>query len=154
GGHSDVVMGALITSSESIANEMYRIQNSSGAVCGPQDAFLVLRGVKTLHLRMQRHSENGEKVAKWLTEHPAVDKVYYPGLPEHRNHDIAKKQMHAFGGMVSFTLKKDTAKAAHNVLNKFKLFALAESLGGVESLVGHPFTSTNASTPVDIRSQL
>lgn len=154
GGHSDVVMGALITSDEIIAKEMYRIQNSSGAVCGPQDAFLVLRGVKTLHLRMQRHSENGEKVANWLTKHPAVHKVYYPGLPEHRNHHIAKKQMSAFGGMVSFSLNDDTTEAAHKVLNKCKLFALAESLGGVESLVGHPATSTNASTPVDIRRQL
>lgn len=153
GGHSDVVMGALITSDENIAKEIYRIQNSSGAVCGPQDAFLVLRGVKTLHLRMQRHSENGEKVAQWLTKHPAIDKVYYPGLPNHKNHAIAKNQMSAFGGMVSFTLKDDTTEAANTVLNKCKLFALAESLGGVESLVGHPATMTHASIPVEIRRE-
>ena len=153
GGHSDVVMGALVTSDEKIAKEMYRIQNSSGAVCGPQDAFLVLRGVKTLHLRMERHSENAEKVAQWLTGHPTVDKVYYPGLPNHKNHSVAKKQMSAFGGMVSFTLKTDTTKAAHAVVAKCKLFALAESLGGVESLVGHPATMTHASIPVDTRRE-
>ncbi|NEN23878.1 cystathionine gamma-synthase [Cryomorpha ignava] len=153
GGHSDVVMGALVTSDEKIAKEMYRIQNSSGAVCGPQDAFLVLRGVKTLHLRMQRHSENGEKVANWLTKNPAVDKVYYPGLPNHKNHAVAKKQMSAFSGMVSFTLKTDTTQAAHAVLSKCKLFALAESLGGVESLIGHPATMTHASIPADARRE-
>lgn len=151
GGHSDVVMGALITDDKKIAKEMYRIQNSSGAVCGPQDAFLALRGVKTLHLRMQRHSENGQKVAEWLTGHPAVNKVYYPGLASHKNHAIARKQMNGFSGMVSFSLKTDTTEAAHAVVAKFKLFALAESLGGVESLVGHPASMTHASIPVDIR---
>lgn len=153
GGHSDVVMGALVTSDEKIASEMFRIQNASGAVCGPQDAFLVLRGVKTLHLRMERHSENGAKVAEFLKGHPAVDKVYYAGLEEHPNHEIAKKQMMSFTGMVSFTLKDDTPEAAHSVLNNCKLFSLAESLGGVESLIGHPATMTHASIPVELRRE-
>jgi len=153
GGHSDVVMGSLCTNSEEIAAEIYRIQNSSGAVCGPQDAFLVLRGVKTLHLRMQRHCENGEKIAKWLTSHQAIDKVYYPGLPDHPNHDIAKKQMRGFTGMVSFTLKKDTIEGAHEMVAKCKLFSLAESLGGVESLIGHPATMTHASIPAEVRKK-
>ncbi len=153
GGHSDVVMGALCTNDEEIAAEIYRIQNSSGAVCGPQDSFLVLRGVKTLHLRMQRHCENGEKISKWLTSHKAVDKVYYPGLPEHPNHEIAKKQMRGFTGMVSFTLKKDSIEEAHKMVANCKLFSLAESLGGVESLIGHPATMTHASIPADIRKK-
>lgn len=151
GGHSDVVMGALVTNDEAIAKEMYRIQNSSGAVCGPQDAFLVLRGVKTLHLRMERHSQNGDRVARWLLEQDAVDKVYYPGLESHPGHEIAKRQMSAFTGMVSFSLKDDTTAAAHDVLNRCKLFSLAESLGGVESLIGHPATMTHASIPADVR---
>lgn len=151
GGHSDVVMGALIVKDENIASEMYRIQNSSGAVCGPQDAFLVLRGVKTLHVRMQRHNENGQKIAEWLTTHPAVDLVHYPGLKSHKGHEIAKKQMNGFTGMISFTLKNNTTEAAHAVVAKFKLFALAESLGGVESLVGHPATMTHASIPAEVR---
>lgn len=151
GGHSDVVMGALATSDDAIASEMYRIQNSSGAVCGPQDAFLVLRGVKTLHLRMQRHCENGEKIARWLTEHPAVNSVYYPGLESHPNHEVAKKQMRGFSGMVSFTLNEDTLEAAHRIAAKCELFSLAESLGGVESLIGHPATMTHASIPSEVR---
>jgi cystathionine beta-lyase len=151
GGHSDVVMGALITSNEKIAKEIYRIQNSSGAICGPQDAFLVLRGVKTLHLRMERHCENGLKMAEFLVNHPAVDKVYYPGLITHKGHEIAKTQMNGYTGMVSFSLKNDSSEAAHKVLAKCKLFALAESLGGVESLIGHPATMTHASIPVDLR---
>ena len=153
GGHSDVVMGALITNDEHIASEMYRIQNSSGAVCGPQDSFLVLRGVKTLHLRMERHSENGMKIARWLEKHPAIDKVYYPGLESHPAHEIAKKQMRGFTGMVSYTLKNDTVKAAHDMVARCKLFTLAESLGGVESLIGHPATMTHASIPEDVRRQ-
>lgn len=153
GGHSDVVMGALVTNNEEIANEIYRIQNSSGAVCGPQDAFLVLRGVKTLHLRMQRHCENGTEIANWLLSHPKVDKVYYPGLENHPNHDIAKKQMRGYTGMVSFTLKTDTIEAAHQILEKCKVFSLAESLGGVESLIGHPATMTHASIPADVRRE-
>lgn len=151
GGHSDVVMGALLTSDDGIASEMYRIQNSSGAVCGPQDAFLVLRGVKTLHLRMQRHCENGEKIARWLTNHPAVKDVFYPGLESHPSHQVAKKQMRGFSGMVSFTLNEDTLEAAHRIVAKCHLFSLAESLGGVESLIGHPATMTHASIPAEVR---
>lgn len=151
GGHSDVVMGALVTADEKIAKEMYRIQNASGAVCGPQDAFLALRGVKTLHLRMQRHSENGDKVARFLSAHHAVSRVYYPGLETCTDHQTAKKQMDAFTGMVSFTLKKDTAEAAHQVLKNLRIFSLAESLGGVESLAGHPAAMTHASVPEDVR---
>ena len=153
GGHSDVVMGALVTNDEEIASEIYRIQNSSGAICGPQDAFLVLRGVKTLHLRMQRHCENAMEVAKFLSDHSAIDKLYYPGLESHPGHEIAKKQMRGFSGMVSFTLKKDTVKAAHEILAKCKVFSLAESLGGVESLIGHPATMTHASIPENTRKQ-
>jgi cystathionine beta-lyase/cystathionine gamma-synthase len=153
GGHSDVVMGALVTNDEEIASEIYRIQNSSGAICGPQDAFLVLRGVKTLHLRMQRHCENAMEVAKYLSDHPAIDKLYYPGLESHPGHEIAKKQMRGFSGMVSFSLKKDTVKAAHEILAKCKIFSLAESLGGVESLIGHPATMTHASIPENARKQ-
>lgn len=151
GGHSDVVMGALVTADEAIAAEIYRIQNSSGAICGPQDAFLVLRGVKTLHLRMERHCENGDRVARWLREQAAVDQVHYPGLEDHPGHEVAKKQMSGYTGMVSFTLKKDTTEAAHEVLSRCKLFSLAESLGGVESLIGHPATMTHASIPTDLR---
>jgi cystathionine beta-lyase len=147
GGHSDVVMGALVVNDEKIANEIYRIQNSSGAVCGPQDAFLVLRGIKTLHLRVQRHCENGKKVAEFLAAHPKVENVYWPGLPSHPNHDIAKKQMLDFGGMVSFTLKGNKLEDALNVVKNVEIFALAESLGGVESLIGHPATMTHAAIP-------
>lgn len=151
GGHSDVVMGALVTNDEKIASEIYRIQNSSGAVCGPQDCFLVLRGVKTLHLRMQRHCENAMKVAKYLRNHSAIDKLYYPGLASHPGHEIAKKQMLGFSGMVSFTLKSDTVKAAQDTIAKCRVFTLAESLGGVESLIGHPATMTHASIPQKLR---
>jgi cystathionine beta-lyase len=153
GGHSDVVMGALVTNDEAIASEIYRIQNSSGAVCGPQDCFLVLRGVKTLHLRMQRHCENAMAVANYLSNHLAIDKLYYPGLVSHSGHEIAKKQMRDFGGMVSFTLKTDTVKAAHDMVARCKVFTLAESLGGVESLIGHPATMTHASIPENVRRQ-
>lgn len=147
GGHSDVVMGALIVNDEKLATEIYRIQNSSGAVCGPQDAFLVLRGIKTLHLRVQRHCENGKKIAEFLTTHPKVENVYWPGLPSHPNHNVAKKQMRDFGGMVSFTLKGNKLEDALNVVKKVRIFALAESLGGVESLIGHPATMTHAAIP-------
>lgn len=147
GGHSDVVMGALICNSDNIADEIYRIQNSSGAVCGPQDAFLVLRGIKTLHLRVQRHCENGKEVANFLKKHPKVDNVFWPGFESHPNHDVAKKQMRGFGGMVSFTLKENNLDDALSVLKKVKIFALAESLGGVESLIGHPVTMTHAAIP-------
>ena len=151
GGHSDVVMGALVTSDDKIAEEIYRIQNSSGAVCGPMDSFLVLRGIKTLHLRMQRHCENGEKVAHFLENHPIVDTVYWPGLKSHPNHDVAVSQMKDFGGMISFTLVGDKLESAKKVVSKTELFTLAESLGGVESLIGHPSTMTHASIPREER---
>ncbi|MBI1836349.1 MAG: cystathionine gamma-synthase [Flavobacteriia bacterium] len=153
GGHSDVVMGALITSDEAISKEMYRIQNSSGAITAPMDSFLVLRGIKTLHLRMQRHCENGEKVAQFLVKHPKIDKVYWPGFESHPNHDVAKRQMRGFGGMISFTLKGNKLQDAHEIVKKVSLFALAESLGGVESLIGHPATMTHASIPKEEREK-
>ena len=153
GGHSDVVMGILVTDNEEISKEMYRIQNSTGAVTAPMDSFLVLRGIKTLHLRVQRHCENGEKIALFLATHPKVDKVYWPGFETHPNHDVAKKQMRGFGGMISFTLVGNKLEDAHAVVKKVKLFALAESLGGVESLIGHPATMTHASIPKEEREK-
>lgn len=153
GGHSDVVMGALVCNDDTLAAEMYRIQNSSGAVTAPMDSFLVLRGIKTLHLRMQRHCENGEKIARYLTTHPAVDKVYWPGFETHPNHQVAKEQMRGFGGMISFTLKGNQLQDALNLVKKVTLFALAESLGGVESLIGHPATMTHASIPKEVREK-
>ena len=153
GGHSDVVMGALVCNDDALATEMYRIQNSSGAVTAPMDSFLVLRGIKTLHLRMQRHCENGEKIARYLQTHPKVDKVYWPGFETHPNHDVAKKQMRGFGGMISFTLKGNQLQDALDLVKKVDIFALAESLGGVESLIGHPATMTHASIPKEVREQ-
>jgi cystathionine beta-lyase len=153
GGHSDVVMGALVCNDDEIAKEMYRIQNSSGAVTGPMDSFLVLRGIKTLHVRMQRHCENGEKIARWLKTHPKVDKVYWPGLEEHPNHAVAKRQMRGYGGMISFSLKGNRLEDAKKLAVGTKLFALAESLGGVESLIGHPATMTHASIPKEEREK-
>ena len=153
GGHSDVVMGILVTDNEEISKEMYRIQNSSGAVTAPMDSFLVLRGIKTLHLRVQRHCENGAKIAHWLAKHPKVDKVYWPGFETHPNHEIAKKQMRDFGGMISFTLKDNKLEDAHAIVKKVAVFALAESLGGVESLIGHPATMTHASIPKEEREK-
>lgn len=153
GGHSDVVMGALVTNDDEIAKEMYRIQNSSGAICGPMDAFLVLRGIKTLHLRMQKHSENGRKVAEFLSTHPKVENVYWPGFETHKNHHIAKEQMRDFGGMISFSLVGNKLEDALEVVKKVKIFALAESLGGVESLIGHPVTMTHASIPKEEREK-
>ncbi len=150
-GHSDVVMGAIITNSDAIAEQLAFIQNSCGAVPGPQDCFLVLRGIKTLHIRMQRHCENGKRVAHFLKSHPKVHKVYWPGFDDHLNHDVAKKQMRDFGGMISFTLLDDQLDVAMEVLSSFKLFSLAESLGGVESLVGHPSSMTHASIPREQR---
>lgn len=147
GGHSDVVMGALVVKDESLATEMYRIQNSSGAVTAPMDSFLVLRGIKTLHIRMQRHCENGEVIAKYLQKHPKVDKVFWPGFESHPNHHIAKEQMDGFGGMISFTLKGNNIEDAKKIVSNTHLFSLAESLGGVESLIGHPATMTHASIP-------
>ena len=153
GGHSDVIMGALVTSDENIATEMYRIQNSSGAVTGPMDSFLVLRGIKTLHLRMQRHCENGEKIARFLKSNARIEKVYWPGFEDHPNHTIAKQQMRGFGGMISFTLKGNNLEDALAIVKKVSLFALAESLGGVESLIGHPATMTHASIPKEVREK-
>ena len=153
GGHSDVVMGALVTSDEKIATEMYRIQNSSGAVTGPMDSFLVLRGIKTLHLRMQRHCENGEKIARFLKTSAKIEKVYWPGFEDHPNHSVAKQQMRGFGGMISFTLKGNKLEDALAIVKKVSLFALAESLGGVESLIGHPATMTHASIPKEVREK-
>ena len=153
GGHSDVVMGALVVKDEKLSNEMYRIQNSSGAVCGPMDSFLVLRGIKTLHIRMQRHCENGEKIAYYLKSHSKVDKVYWPGFPEHPNHLVAKDQMSGFGGMISFTSKGNKLEDALKIVENVKLFKLAESLGGVESLIGHPASMTHASIPKEKREE-
>jgi cystathionine beta-lyase len=153
GGHSDVVMGALVCNDDALATEMYRIQNSSGAVTAPMDSFLVLRGIKTLHLRMQRHCENGEKIARFLVGHPSVDKVYWPGFETHPNHDVAKTQMRGFGGMISFTLKGNQLQDALALVQKVEIFALAESLGGVESLIGHPATMTHASIPKEVREK-
>jgi cystathionine beta-lyase len=153
GGHSDVVMGALVCKDDALANEMYRIQNSSGAVTAPMDSFLVLRGIKTLHLRVQRHCENGIQIANYLQQHPKVAKVYWPGFETHPNHDVAKKQMRGFGGMISFTLKGDRLEDALAFVKNVEIFALAESLGGVESLIGHPATMTHASIPKDVREK-
>ncbi len=151
GGHSDVVMGALILNNDDWAEQLTFLQNASGAVPGPQDCFLVLRGIKTLHLRMQRHCENGSAVAKFLAAHSRVDKVHWPGFENHPNHEVAKQQMDNFGGMISFTLKGDDVDEAMAVMNKFKYFTIAESLGGVESLCGHPATMTHASIPPEER---
>lgn len=153
GGHSDVVMGALVTNNEQIAKEMYRIQNSSGAVTAPMDSFLALRGIKTLHLRMQRHCENAEKVAHFLANHPKIDSVYWPGFETHPNHAIAKRQMRGFGGMISFNFVGNRLEDALNTVKKVKLFALAESLGGVESLIGHPVTMTHGAIPKEEREK-
>ena len=151
GGHSDVIQGALITNSTSLWEQLYFIQKSSGAVPGPMDCFLVLRGIKTLGIRMKAHCENGEKVANYLAQHPKVAKVYWPGFSNHPGHAIAKKQMRGFGGMLSFELKNDTDTEVKRVLSSTKLFALAESLGGVESLINHPATMTHASIPREER---
>lgn len=153
GGHSDVVMGALVTSDDAIAKEIYRIQNSSGAVTGPMDSFLVLRGIKTLHLRMERHCENGKKVAEFLMTHPKVDKVYWPGLASNPGYEVAKKQMRGFGGMISFNFKGNKLQDALNTVKAVRIFALAESLGGVESLIGHPASMTHASIPKEEREK-
>ena len=151
GGHSDVVHGALVMNDAGMEERLRFIQNSCGAVPGPLDCWLVLRGIKTLHVRMQRHCENGEKIARYLQSHPKVKKVLWVGSEDHPNHDIAKKQMRGFGGMISFILKNDSIEEAVKVLKSTKLFALAESLGGVESLIGHPATMTHASIPREER---
>ena len=147
GGHSDLVMGALIVKDQDLAKKLYFIQNASGAICGPQDAFLALRGIKTLHVRMQRHCENGKAVAEFLKSHPKVETVYWPGFDTHPNHTIAKLQMRNFGGMVSFVTKGNNYDQAIKFVENLKVFTLAESLGGVESLCGHPASMTHASIP-------
>jgi cystathionine gamma-lyase len=151
GGHSDVVHGALIMNSAELEEKLRFIQNSCGAVPGPHDCWLVLRGIKTLHVRMQRHCENGKAIANYLRSHPKVERVIWAGFEDHPNHSIAKKQMRDFGGMISFTLKNDSMEAANAVLSKTELFSLAESLGGVESLIGHPASMTHASIPREDR---
>ena len=152
-GHSDVVLGALMLNDDEIAEKLYFIQNASGAVPGPQDCFLTLRGIKTLHVRMQRHCENAHKVANFLNNHEMVEKVYWPGLHSHKNHDVAKKQMSGFGGMLSFRIKDFNKEQTIKFLEKLHLFTLAESLGGVESLCGHPASMTHASIPVEEREK-
>jgi cystathionine gamma-lyase len=151
GGHSDVIQGALIMNDKGLREQLYFIQKSCGAVPGPMDCFLVLRGIKTLHVRMQRHCENGEQIAHFLRNHPAVDKVFWCGFEDHHGYQIAKKQMRGFGGMMSFTLKDDSVENAVRVLSSTKLFSLAESLGGVESLINHPASMTHASIPREER---
>jgi len=151
GGHSDVIMGALVVNDEPLYKELAFIANSCGAVPGPQDCFLVLRGIKTLHLRMERHCFNGKKIAAYLRDHPKVGKVYWPGFTDHPNHHIAKKQMKDFGGMLSFTLKDDRLEQAIKLMENVELFSLAESLGGVESLINHPASMTHASIPKEER---
>jgi len=151
GGHSDVVLGALIVKDDELAERLRFIQNASGGVPGPMDSFLVLRGIKTLHVRMKAHCENGKAVANFLKNHPKVAKVYWPGFEEHPNHEVAKNQMKDFGGMMSFVLKSDDLKDAVKLISNTHLFSLAESLGGVESLIGHPASMTHASIPKEER---
>lgn len=151
GGHSDVIQGALVVNEKGLYDQLYFIQKSCGAVPGPMDCFLVLRGIKTLHLRMQRHCENGDKIAHWLRNHPKVGKVYWCGFEDHPGYAVAKKQMRGFGGMMSFELKDNSVEAAKKVLSSTHLFSLAESLGGVESLINHPASMTHASIPREER---
>jgi cystathionine beta-lyase/cystathionine gamma-synthase len=151
GGHSDVIQGSLMMNSQDLRDKLYFIQKSCGAVPGPMDCFLVLRGIKTLHVRMKAHCENGKIIAQWLRNHPKIGKVYWPGFEDHPGHAIAKKQMRDFGGMLSFVLKNDSVDEAMRVLSSTKLFALAESLGGVESLINHPASMTHASIPKEER---
>lgn len=147
GGHSDSVVGGLVVKDRELANRLYFIQNASGAVCGPMDSFLVLRGIKTLHVRMQRHCENGRAIAEYLNNNPKIEKVYWPGFEDHPNHMVAKEQMKDFGGMISFVPKGSTYEEAIKIVEKLRVFTLAESLGGVESLVGHPASMSHASIP-------
>lgn len=153
GGHSDVVLGAIMLNDKELADKLYFIQNASGAICGPQDSFLVLRGIKTLHVRMQRHCENTKKIANFLNSNAKVEHVYWPGFDFHENHDIANKQMDDYGGMLSFKVKGDNTKDAVRILERLKIFTLAESLGGVESLCGHPASMTHASIPKEEREK-
>ncbi len=154
GGHSDVIMGALVTNNEELHKKLYFILNSCGANPGPMDCFLVMRGIKTLHLRMERHCFNGRKIAEYLKNHPKIEKVYWPGFPEHKNHEIAKKQMRDFGGMISIVLKDKSIENTFKVASSFKVFSLAESLGGVESLINHPATMTHGSVPKEDRERV
>jgi cystathionine beta-lyase len=151
GGHSDVVHGCLVVKDDTLNKRLRFIQNASGAVPGPQDCFLVLRGIKTLHLRVQRSTDTAKEIVEYLLTHPAVANVYYPGLKDHPSHEIASSQMKDFGGMISFDLKVNTQEASHKVLSNTHYFTLAESLGGVESLIGHPATMTHASIPREER---
>jgi cystathionine beta-lyase len=153
GGHSDVVLGAIMLNDKELADKLYFIQNASGAICGPQDSFLVLRGIKTLHVRMQRHCENTKKIANFLNSNAKVEHVYWPGFDFHENHDIANKQMDDYGGMLSFKVKGGNTKDAVKILERLKIFTLAESLGGVESLCGHPASMTHASIPKEEREK-
>ena len=153
GGHSDVILGALVVNDKELADKLYFIQNASGAVCGPMDSFLVLRGIKTLHVRMQRHCENGREIAHFLRSHPKIEKVYWPGFEDHPNHDIAKNQMSDFGGMISFIPKGASYDEAVRIVERLNVFTLAESLGGVESLAGHPASMTHASIPKEEREK-
>ena len=146
-GHSDVVLGALIVNNEQLSEKLYFIQNASGAICGPMDSFLTLRGIKTLHVRMKRHCENAEKIAKYLSNHAEIENVYWPGFKSHANHNIAVQQMNDFGAMISFTTKGNNFKKSIKIIESLKIFTLAESLGGVESLAGHPASMTHASIP-------
>ena len=150
-GHSDVVLGALVTDNKKISDQLYFIQNASGAICGPMDSFLALRGIKTLHVRMARHCENAKKIAFFLESHTKIEKVFWPGFKSHPNHEIAKNQMTDFGAMISFTTKGNDYEEAIRVVENLKIFTLAESLGGVESLAGHPASMTHASIPKDQR---
>ena len=153
GGHSDVVLGAIMLNDKDLADKLYFIQNASGAICGPQDSFLVLRGIKTLHVRMQRHCDNTKKIADFLNVNTRVDHVYWPGFDFHKNHDIANKQMDDFGGMLSFKVKSNNNRDVFKILERLKIFTLAESLGGVESLCGHPASMTHASIPKEEREK-
>jgi cystathionine beta-lyase len=150
-GHSDVVLGALVVKEKELADKLYFIQNASGAICGPMDSFLTLRGIKTLHVRMERHCQNAKKIALFLNNHPKVEKVFWPGFEFHPNHLIAKDQMNDFGAMISFTSKGNSYDNAIQIIEKLKIFTLAESLGGVESLAGHPSSMTHASIPKEER---
>ncbi|AQW98737.1 cystathionine gamma-synthase [Elizabethkingia anophelis] len=154
GGHSDVVAGALVAKTEELGEKLHFIQFASGGILGPHDSYLVLRGIKTLALRMQRHSENGIKVAQFLEKHPAIEHVFYPGLESHPQNDLAKKQMKDFGGMVSFTFKSGKKEDSVKFLENLRVFTLAESLGGVESLANHPAMMTHASIPAEKRAEL
>ena len=152
-GHSDVILGALIVKDDILAEQLYFLQNSSGAICGPMDSFLTLRGIKTLHVRMERHCFNAEKIIEFLSNHKKIDKLYWPGISTHPNHELAKTQMSGFGGMISFTTKNGDFKSVQEITSKLKVFTLAESLGGVESLANHPASMTHASIPKQLREK-